>query len=198
MEKALIENDGWENYIDIDSWVDWFFINEMTFNTESAFYRSCYLWREAGGKLHMGPVWDFDMSFGNHYGDLPGYDGWCTTESTYQYISKNWMNYLMDYRTFTDRLVERWNEVKNDLLATGIEAVDHYSAMMDGSQQQNFKVWKIMNTGIGMGSVNPYLYDTYDKQVQYLRDFLLSRWHYIDERLNSEEYSVVSVAEGET
>ncbi len=188
MENAIINDSGWEDWIDVDSWVDWFIMNEITFNTESSFYRSCYLWKEAGGKVHLGPVWDFDMAFGNHYGDLPEYDGWCTTESTYQYLSKNWMNYLMQYKSFTDRLVARWNEVKDDLLAVGLEAVDRYSAMLDGSQQQNFEVWRIMNVGIGMGSVNPYFYDTYEKQVQYVRDFIRTRWQYIDQRLNSDEY----------
>lgn len=186
MEQAIVSDSGWENYIDIDSWVDWLIINELTFNMESSFYRSCYLWRPSGGKLKLGPVWDFDMAFGNHYGDLPGYDGWCTTESTYTYISENWMNYLMQYDSFTDRLTSRWNEVKTELLQTGLEAVDLYSAMLDGSQQQNFLVWNIMGITVGASSVNPTVYDTYDKQVQYLRDFIRTRWTYIDNRLNGE------------
>jgi hypothetical protein len=188
MENAIVRDDGWEDFIDVDSFIDWFIVNELTFNTESSFYRSCYLWREAGGKLKMGPVWDFDMAFGNHLGDLAGYDGWCTTESTYQYISENWMNHLMQYDTFTDRLVARWNEVKEDLRTTALGAVDTYSAMLDGSQQQNFLVWDIMDKRIGMGSVSPSRYDTYEKQVQYLRDFIETRWNYMDARLNSDEY----------
>ncbi len=195
-EKAIIQNDGWENYIDVDSWVDWLIVNELTFNTESSFYRSCYLWRPEGGKLHLGPVWDFDMAFGNHAGDLPGYDGWCTTETTYEHIYNNWMTILMGYPAFTDRLVERWNEVKDSLLATALDAVDKYSAMLDGSQQQNYLVWNNLKTYVGMASVNPYVYDTYDKQVDYLRDFITSRWRYIDTRLNSAEY-VPGIAEAE-
>ncbi len=185
-ENAIVSDNSWENYIDVDSWVDWFIINELTFNMESSFYRSCYLWRGAGDKLKMGPVWDFDMAFGNHYGDLPGYDGWCTTESTYTYISENWMNYLMQYPAFTDRVKARWNEVKNDLLQTSLDAVDTYSAMLEGSQEQNFAVWNIMHVSVGAASVNPARYNTYEKQIQYLRDFINTRWNYIDTRLNGE------------
>ncbi len=190
MENAIISNDGWENYIDVDSWIDWLIVNELTFNTESSFYRSCYMWRPSGGKLKLGPVWDFDMAFGNHYGDLAGYDGWCTTESTYQFISENWMNYLMRYPAFTNRLTVRWNEVKETLLTTALEAVERYAVMLDGDQQRNFEVWDIMGSSVGMGSVDPYLYNTYDKQVQYLRDFIKTRWSYMDTRLNSGEYGV--------
>lgn len=186
MEQAIIWDSGWEDYIDIDSWVDWFITTELTFNMESAFYRSCYLWKREGGKLMLGPVWDFDMALGNHYGDIPGYDGWCTTECEYEYLMENWMNYLITYDAFNDRVKERWNEVKDDLLATALDSIDRHSAALDGSQQQNFKRWNIMPYRVGAGSVDPKLYDTYEKQVQYLRDFIDQRWAYMDERINRE------------
>ncbi len=190
METAVISNGNWEDYIDVDSWIDWFIVNELTFNTESSFYRSCYLWKPAGGKLRLGPVWDFDMAFGNHTGDLWHYNGWCTTESTYQFLPEdNWMEYLMKYPAFTNRLVERWNEVKDSLLVTALSAVDTYAAKMEGSQQQNFLVWDILHKKIGVGSVDYEIYDTYEKQVQYVYDFIVTRWNYIDTRLNSSEYS---------
>ena len=186
MEKAVINNDGWEEYIDVDSWIDWLIINELTFNTESSFYRSCYLWKPEGGKLKLGPVWDFDMAFGNHKGDIRGYDGWCTTEATYSYVSKNWMSYLMQSPEFYDRFKARWNEVKHDLLDTALAAVDSYSALLDGHQQENFLLWDIMDKSVGLGAVDPKVYNTYDGQVQYLRDFINTRWNYIDKRLNSD------------
>ncbi len=188
MENAIVTDNGWENYIDVDSWVDWFIVNELTFNTESAFYRSCYLWRPVGGKVQMGPVWDFDMAFGNHYGDLYGYNGWCTTESTYEYISENWMNFLITYPAFTHRLAARWNEVKDGLLETALSAVDTYAALLGEGQVRNFALWNIMEVPVGAGSVDYRVYNTYEKQVAYLRDFINTRWTYMDERLNSVEY----------
>ncbi|MBE6616916.1 MAG: hypothetical protein E7627_03075 [Ruminococcaceae bacterium] len=185
MERAILEGNGWQDYIDIDSWVDWFIVTELTFNTESAFYRSCYLWKREGGKLMMGPVWDFDMAFGNHMGDLSGYDGWCTTESTYVYIMENWMNYLLTYEEFTDAVKSRWAEKKDELLAVALDAVDYYSASLEGSWQQNFERWDVLGRYVGVGAVNPYIYDTYEKQVQYLRDFIDQRWAYMDERITN-------------
>ena len=185
-EKAIIENDGWEGLIDLDSWVDWFIVTEFTFNTESAFYRSCYFWKREGGKLMLGPVWDFDMAFGNHWGDIRGYDGWCTTESTYQYITENWMNFLITYDTFNDAVKERWNEKKEDLLDTALSAIESYSTMLDGSEQQNFTVWDIMDKQIGDAFVSPYLYRTYESQIEYLRKFVIDRYEYMDKRINEE------------
>lgn len=186
MEQAIVNNGDWENYIDVDSWVDWFIATELTFNMESAFYRSCYMWKREGGKLMLGPVWDFDMALGNHYGDIPGYDGWCTTECDYEYLMENWMNYLITYDAFNDLVKERWNEKKDELLRVALESIDSNSAALEGSQQQNFKRWNIMPYHIGAGAVDPAVYNTYEKQVQYLRDFINQRWTYMDERINRE------------
>lgn len=185
-EKAITSDSGWENYIDVDSFIDWLIVNEFTFNTESSFYRSCYLWKAEGGKLCLGPVWDFDMAFGNHKGDIKNYDGWCTTEATYSYVSENWISYLMRYDSFTDRFKARWNEVKHTLLQEALATVDGYSAALDGYQQRNFEKWDIMDKQIGLGNVNPKEYNTYDGQVEYLRNFINTRWNYIDSRINSE------------
>ena len=182
-ERALAAGTGWQDLIDLDSWVDWFIVTELTFNTESAFYRSCYLWKRAGGKLMLGPVWDFDMAFGNHYGDIRGYDGWCTTESTYSYISENWMNDLIKTPEFSTALKARWNEVKHDLRTTALGAIDRYEAQLAGSAEQNFARWNIMPYQIGAGSVNAAVYNTHEKQVQYLRDFIAQRWDYMDARI---------------
>lgn len=184
-ENAIVTNNGWENYIDLESWVDWFIVTELTFNMESAYYRSCYLWKRDGGKLMMGPVWDFDMAFGNHLGDIYKYDGWCTTESTYHYINENWMNYLIKYPAFTDAVKARWNEKKDELLKTALDSVEKHSSALDGNQQENFALWNIMTQQIGMGKV-PTSYDTYEKQVEYVVEFINGRWEYMDKRINSE------------
>lgn len=186
MENAIMTGQNWQDYIDLDAWVDWFIVAELTFNTESCYHRSCYMWKRAGGKLMMGPVWDFDMAFGNHQGDIRNYDGFCTTESTYVYVTENWMNYLVKYPEFTTAVKERWNEKKDELLQVALDSVDNQSALLDGSQQYNFQVWDIMTKQIGMGNVSPKKYDTYEKQVDYLRDFINTRWQYLDERINSE------------
>ncbi len=186
MEDAILNGGNWQDYIDIDSWVDWFIVTELTFNTESVFYRSCYFWKREGGKLMLGPVWDFDMAFGNHQIDIKNYDGFCTTETEYEYISENWLKFLFEYEEFREAVKTRWNEVKDSLLVVALTSVDECSAALSGSVEQNFKRWNIMSSQIGMGAVSPYVYNTYEKQVEYLRDFISQRWTYMDERINRE------------
>ena len=56
---------GWQKYLDMDSFVDWYLINEIAKNNDAVFFSSCYMNLRRGGKLKMGPLWDFDIAFGN-------------------------------------------------------------------------------------------------------------------------------------
>ena len=56
---------GWQKYMDINSFVDWYLINEIAKNTKGAFWSGCIMNYKRGGKLKMGPVWDFELAFGN-------------------------------------------------------------------------------------------------------------------------------------
>lgn len=58
-------NRGWQKYMDMDSFVDWYLIHEIAKNNDSQLMSSCYMNLKRGGKLKMGPVWDFDIGFGN-------------------------------------------------------------------------------------------------------------------------------------
>ena len=58
------EEEGYRKYMDMDSFVEWYLVNEIAKNNDAVFYTSCYMNLERDGKLKMGPVWDFDWAFG--------------------------------------------------------------------------------------------------------------------------------------
>ena len=70
-DKALFSNNftnpstGWQAYMDMDSFVDFYLIQEISKNLDGALYTSCYMHLARGGKLKMGPIWDMDVAFGN-------------------------------------------------------------------------------------------------------------------------------------
>ncbi len=54
-----------DRYVDVDSLAKWYIVNEYTSNCES-YTTSCFWYLDGPGDvLHMGPVWDFDISLGN-------------------------------------------------------------------------------------------------------------------------------------
>lgn len=56
---------GWRQYFDINSLVDFYIINEIAKNLDAFYWSSTYMTWTPGGKIVMGPVWDFDFAFGN-------------------------------------------------------------------------------------------------------------------------------------
>lgn len=63
--KTAEEND-WRKYLDEDSFVEWYLVNEIAKNRDSRFYSSCFMNFKPGGKISMGPIWDFDIAFGGY------------------------------------------------------------------------------------------------------------------------------------
>ncbi|MBQ8383283.1 MAG: CotH kinase family protein [Clostridia bacterium] len=182
-EDAIKKGEGYEEYIDVDSFVDWIILHELSYNLDSCFRRSCFLVKEKGGKIRMGPIWDFDLAFGNFSRDNKNYDNWVTIGSNEEdaYVQYNWCTYLLRDGAFCARLAERWEEVRDRLLSVAGDTIDTYGAMLDGgSQQANFEVWKIWDIRAGYQSKWCSAENTYEKQLQYLKNFLQKRAAWMD------------------
>lgn len=181
-DKAIVSEGGYEAYIDVDSFCDWILLHELTYNSDSCFRRSCYLHKDRGGKLKMGPVWDFDLAFGNCNKDTQSYDDWVTVgkDTEDAYVTKNWCTYLMADKAFRSRIHDRWFGIRDRLVSAAQNSIEANSGKIQRSQQENFKVWKIWDKKAGYQSWNNTKYKTYPLQVQYLRDFIAKRAAWID------------------
>jgi len=60
---------GYPSIIDIPSFIDFMLINELASNVD-AYQFSTYFHKDRNGKLRAGPVWDFNLTYGNDLGDL--------------------------------------------------------------------------------------------------------------------------------
>lgn len=165
LDRALVRGEGYEEYIDVDSWVDWFIVMELTNNTDSAFWRSSFLYRRPGEKVMLGPVWDFDMAFGNFDYDNKSYAYWATAEQVYDLAQDHYMSYLYQSDDFMLAVQKRWDEVKEDLLAAAMESIDRHAEMVAPSRVYNNHVRGINSS---------------EYQVNALRNFIQQRYNWID------------------
>ncbi len=182
-DEAVMNGVGYEEYIDLDALIDWVIVHELYYNIDCAFRRSCYFTKDVGGKLTMGPIWDFDNAFGNFWKDDKTYSTWATADSTTGYIWDNWMSYLITYPEFREKYRARWDEVKYDLLNKLLESVDKGSYLCQRSAGYNFEVWDILDRRVGCQDSSIKKYNTYEKQISYLRDFINTRWKWMDENI---------------
>ena len=99
---------GWQKYMDIDSFVDWYLINEIAKNSNGAFQKNCMMNLMRGGKLKMGPIWDFENAFNTN----SSYNGFVVKNSS-------WFSRLFKDPVFVSKVKERFGFFymhKNDII----------------------------------------------------------------------------------
>ena len=92
---------GWQKYMDIDSFVDWYLINEIAKNQDGAFKTNCLMNLEKGGKLKMGPLWDFEEAFGNTSKNI--------SPEGFVIKNTNWYSRLFQDPAFVAKVKERFD-----------------------------------------------------------------------------------------
>lgn len=184
-DAAIVSGEGYENYIDVESFCDWIIMHELTCNLDSCFRRSCYITKDKGGKIEMGPIWDFDMAFGNFVMDNASYNTWFTLGTTADkaYVKVNWCNYLMKNESFRAKIKARWFEVRDELLERAHRSIAENKAKIAVSQTENFAVWDILGKKTGYQSWATANIADYDSQVDYLEEFIEKRAKWIDENI---------------
>lgn len=165
-------------YLDIRTFIDNFLVNEISKNVDGNLRLSTKMYKKINDdKLYFGPVWDYDLAFGN-----ADYDG---GDKTTGWISRNvrWYKAFFEIQDFKDRTAERWSELRNGTLSTGnLHAfIDELAANLDQSQKANFEVWNILNKKVWP---NPVATGSYKGEINYLKDFLSSRAIWIDKNID--------------
>lgn len=181
-DKAVTSGGDWRSYLDEDTLIDWILLMELTNNTDCAYRRSCYYVKNADTKLMMGPVWDFDLAFGNFNRDAKNYDEWATTTDD-DYVGVTWTAHLLQDREFIKRLYLRWNEIRDELLARALEVIDETELTLSSSAQVNFTRWDVLDIRTEMQRSDVVNYDTHAEQLDYLRRFLNRRSSWLDKEL---------------
>lgn len=95
--------EGYAKYIDVESFVDWYLINEIAKNIDAIFYTSCYMNLARGGKLKMGPIWDFDIGYGKGI-----YNGVDNPEGFWIHTNVWWYSQLFRDPNFVQKVKERF------------------------------------------------------------------------------------------
>ncbi|MGL5756411.1 MAG: CotH kinase family protein [Paraclostridium sp.] len=131
---------GYNKYIDVDSFVDFYIINEFFKNTDAGIY-STYMYKDYEEKMKAGPVWDFNQSLGNHTEDIGypfEYEGFFMNQ-------RPWFDRLMQDKNFANKVVQRYKELRKTYLSDDylIGEIDKGKNILGDSVNRNFKKWPI-------------------------------------------------------
>lgn len=176
---------GYAPYIDIGSFVDFMLINEMSKNVDG--YRiSSFLHKlrtSEGGKIVAGPLWDFNLAFGNaNYCDGGNTSGW--EIDFYQICGGGWQNpfwweKLTQDPNYTHELNCHYQEMRLGKWHTDslMARIDTLASYLDESQQRNFQRWPILGTYVWP---NNFVGSTYAEEITYLKTWITDRLNWLD------------------
>ena len=166
---------GYAKYIDVGSFVDWYLVNEITKNTDAIFYSSCYMNITPGGKLKMGPVWDYDLALGNvNYNN--NYD-----PTGFWIKNSKWISRLFEDPAFVELVKERYNNLRGIILNNIIAELNQDASYLSWSMIENNNKWGTLYTYTWP---NDAIWGSYNNEIQYLKTWLSQRISWLDKAIN--------------
>ena len=211
-EKKLMTEDmndpkaSFRDYMDVSSFVNYFILNEVTKNVDG--YRlSTYLYKDKeslGGKIKMGPAWDFNIAFGN----ADYLNGWKTDGFVYKAMENDggkndywqvpfWWNKLIQDASFRKALATRWKTVRSSFLNTNtlFATIDSAQVALKDPLTRNFQKYPLMGKKIWP---NYYVGATLSDEVNWLKNWIQGRLVWLDAQMAVFDSPILAISEETT
>lgn len=165
---------GYRAWLDPASFIDWYIVNELVANVDSANFSSIWNYKDRDGLLMRGPLWDFDLSTGNaYYGTCADPQGFWVHEGT-------WYQRLFDDPWFASQVRQRWTAVKAGALDTLPDLIDEHAAELGAAASANFQKWPILDAWVWP---NVVVTGSHEGDLAYAKDWLRQRIDWLDANL---------------
>ncbi|MCH2582891.1 MAG: CotH kinase family protein, partial [Planctomycetes bacterium] len=172
---------GYAAHIDVMSFIDHHIMVELTKNIDG--YRlSTFMYKPRGGKLTMGPIWDYNLSLGNaNYLNGGNPVGWY-----YPQLNANdypwYARLFQDTAGFRALYNERWRQLRGEQLPLAylMGTVEEHAAVLGESQVRNFQRWTILGTYVWP---NFYIAPSRDAEMTWMSGWLEDRVAWMDGQL---------------
>ncbi|MFZ1518680.1 MAG: CotH kinase family protein [Ignavibacteriaceae bacterium] len=193
---------GYPKYLDVNSFIDFILVNEMAKNVDG--YRlSTYLYKDRDSRntrIFAGPVWDFNLAFGN----ADYYNGWMTNGwqleylTTYQnipldepFLTPFWWRKLFDDPDFRNNVYSRWQMLKNNVLTTQniFNQIDSLKILLDESSIRNFEKWPVIGVRVWP---NYFVGQTYQQEIDYLKNWISFRLNWMNLNMIGEPTNILN------
>lgn len=174
---------GYAKYIDVQSFIDHMLISELGKNVDG--YRfSTYMHKDKdskGGKLVLGPLWDFNLAYGNAYYNTAVTNptgGWLYNDDR-----MSWFPRLMLDRNFQNKMKTRWDSLRDEELSNAriTFLIDSMAASLSEAQVRNYQQWPILGEYVWPNQ--DWQNNTYQDEVDYVKNWIITRANWMDANL---------------
>ena len=178
---------GYEAYIDVDSFVDYFILNEFSSNYDAG-ARSTYIYKEVGGPYKL-CVWDFNSALDN-------YQEQAVDPEMFLLQNRVWFNALIQDGRFTERVIQRYRELRETYLSEEYlnQYIDETIAYLGDAIDRNNERWDkdFVYDLLSPPERNP---DSYEEAVQDMKQYIHVRGEWMDENIDMLRQYIVDPAE---
>lgn len=179
--RAFEGEDNYKDYIEMDSWIQNFFVHEISMNIDGNMRLSTYFAKDRDTRLFMPLVWDFDRAFGNasyQVGDFALPQGWPYGwfvrirggyPDGYSFGRKpSWYQYLFEDPEFVARVKELW-----DLYKPRLDVIPEF---MDKMLEYN---------RLALQHNDTKFHNNYEVRIRQLRSDYLKRLQWMDTNIKN-------------
>lgn len=178
---------GYPAWIDVESFLDFMILQELG-RTVDGYRSSSFFFKDReslGGKFVAGPMWDFNLSYGNaDYCDAFSTSGYqyefelvCGAE--FMVEVPFWWARLREDPAFDDALRCRWEALRAGPLgdAAIAEFIAAKTEELGDAQARNFERWPILGQYVPW---NAYVGETWQDELDYLQGWISERAAWLD------------------
>ena len=193
MEYALYTENfkttgNYHEFLNDSTFIDFQIINEMAKNVDG--YRlSSFLYKDKNGLMNCGPIWDFNLGYGNAY----YYEGWFPQGFQYQanlgtdyWQNPFWWNKLMKDPAYVTKLKNRWTTLRTKELSSQriTSVIDSLTNLLSESKDRNYQRWQgVMGLYIWP---NYYVGQTYNDEIAWMKNWIVERLAFLDQQWKGE------------
>lgn len=166
----------YRNYINFQSFVNYYIIEELTRNPDGNFRKSTFLTKEKGKKLELYHVWDFDLTMGNcnYWGDQS------TDPKGFLMKDCVWFNRLFKSPDYVKAVKQTINDKYQQLVEVQ-DFIYEQAGLIEGAVDRNFERWPILGQYVWPNAV---WYSTYEEELDYFVNYYLGRLKWLRDELN--------------
>jgi len=187
-EKALYSFDyesdeyGYEKYIDVENFVDYLIINEVSCNYDAGSL-STYIYKDIDGKFKLS-VWDFNNCCDNFQESV-----W--DERDIRFHAAAWFNMMLRSDEFTDECVKRYRELRKGILSDEYinSYIDNTLEYLGEAVDRNNQRWSKSFEHMLLKPVERNI-GSHEEAVEQYRNFIMDRTEWLDKNIESiKQYS---------
>jgi CotH kinase protein/Secretion system C-terminal sorting domain len=189
---------GYRAYLDVNSFVDYFILGEITRNVD-AYKKSRFYYKDKesiDGHIHSGPPWDFDWAWKNitencvHFNQTDG-SGWAyrINECDAWPVPPSWEIRLMQDRNFVNEIHDRYYLLRKNILSQAHlnHIIDSVAALLDAAQIRHYQKWKILGINVGTPESGEQP-ATYSGEIQKFKAWIGTRLGWLDANMVGRSY----------